>query len=107
VYGYASVSPYWYIVPSPSWPESFVPQQTALLAIAQCAGLPAKAAQTALQDTVAHDSIAEQEAEMLRIGISGVLYFIINRQIGVSGAQTPDNLLAAMSKLWSLQRLDF
>ncbi len=73
-------------------------QDATLLAIANSAGMPTEAAHAALQDKTAHASITEQEAEMRRIGISGVPYFILNRQIGVSGAQTAENLLAAMEQ---------
>jgi predicted DsbA family dithiol-disulfide isomerase len=69
-----------------------------LLAIAQSAGMPLEAAHAVLQDTSAHADIANQEAEMRRIGISGVPFFILNRKIGVSGAQSPENLLAAMEQ---------
>jgi predicted DsbA family dithiol-disulfide isomerase len=69
-----------------------------LLRIAQAAGLPAEAAHAVLQDNAALQIIAEQDAELRQLGIQGVPFFIINRQIGVSGAQPPQNLLAAMQQ---------
>ncbi len=60
--------------------------------------MPPEAAHAVLQDTTTQQEISEQDAELRRIGISGVPYFILNRQIGVSGAQTAENLLAAMEQ---------
>ncbi len=69
-----------------------------LLSIATRAGMPPEAAHAVLQDAATQQEVAEQDGELRRIGISGVPYFILNRQIGVSGAQTPENLLAAMEQ---------
>ncbi len=66
--------------------------------IATSAGLGAAATQAALQDTAAQEAIATQEAQLRNLGISGVPFFIINRQFGVSGAQPPEALLAAMEQ---------
>ncbi len=73
-------------------------QDAQLQAIATRAGMPPEAAHAVLQDTATQQEVAEQDTEMRRIGISGVPYFILNRQIGVSGAQTAENLLAAMEQ---------
>lgn len=73
-------------------------QDAELQKIASAAGMPPEAAHAVLQDTVSHQEVADQDAELRRIGISGVPYFILNRQIGVSGAQSPENLLAAMEQ---------
>jgi predicted DsbA family dithiol-disulfide isomerase len=73
-------------------------QDAVLQKIATSAGMPPEAAHAVLQDTASQQEVAEQDAELRRIGISGVPYFILNRQIGVSGAQSPENLLAAMEQ---------
>jgi predicted DsbA family dithiol-disulfide isomerase len=73
-------------------------QDAQLVQIASAAGLPPQAAQAALQDTASLEEIAAQEEELRRIGVSGVPFFIINRQYGVSGAQSPEALLAAMEQ---------
>jgi predicted DsbA family dithiol-disulfide isomerase len=73
-------------------------QDAQLQKIAIAAGMPPEAAHAALQDTASHQEVAAQDAELRRIGITGVPYFILNRQIGVSGAQSPENLLAAMEQ---------
>jgi predicted DsbA family dithiol-disulfide isomerase len=73
-------------------------QDANLQKIANAAGMPPEAARAVLQDTASQQEVAEQDAELRRVGISGVPYFILNRQIGVSGAQSPENLLAAMEQ---------
>ena len=70
--------------------------------IATRAGLPESIAQTALQDRAAQQAVADQDAELRRIGINGVPFFIFNRQIGVSGAQAPEALLQAMEQALGL-----
>jgi predicted DsbA family dithiol-disulfide isomerase len=73
-------------------------QTAALQRIATRAGMPAEAAHAVLQDTAAHQDIAAQDEELRRIGVSGVPFFIINRQYGVSGAQPPEALLQAIEQ---------
>ncbi|TAG25928.1 MAG: DsbA family oxidoreductase [Burkholderiales bacterium] len=73
-------------------------QDATLLDIATRAGMPAEIANAVLSDTAAHEEAAAQDAELRRIGISGVPFFIINRKIGVSGAQPPEALLSAMEQ---------
>lgn len=73
-------------------------QDASLQTIASAAGMPPEAAHAVLQDTASHQEVAAQDAELRRIGISGVPFFIINRQFGVSGAQPPEALLAALEQ---------
>jgi predicted DsbA family dithiol-disulfide isomerase len=73
-------------------------QDEQLQAIASAAGIPPEAAHAVLQDTASHQEVAAQDAELRRIGISGVPFFIINRKFGVSGAQPPEALLAALEQ---------
>ena len=73
-------------------------QNADLQRIAQRAGMPAEAAHAILQDTALTQEIAAQDEELRRIGISGVPFFILNKSIGVSGAQPPEALLAAMEQ---------
>jgi len=44
------------------------------------------------------DLIHSADVEARQVGISGVPFFIINRTVGVSGAQEPDVLLQAMEQ---------
>ena len=73
-------------------------QNADLQRIAQRAGMPPEAAHAILQDTALTQEIAAQDEELRRIGISGVPFFILNKSIGVSGAQPPEALLAAMEQ---------
>ncbi|MBS7807301.1 DsbA family oxidoreductase [Variovorax sp. PCZ-1] len=76
-------------------------QDATLLKIATEAGMPAEAANAVLTNTAAHEEAAAQDAELRRIGISGVPFFILNRKFGVSGAQPPEALLAAIEQALS------
>ena len=73
-------------------------QDAELIRIATSAGMPSEVAHAVLQDTALAQETADQDAELRRIGINGVPFFIINRQYGVSGAQPPEALLAAMEQ---------
>ena len=67
-----------------------------LLQIAQRSGLEAESV-TAMWDAgaVARD-VAETEQQMRALDISGVPFFILERKLGVSGAQAPEALIAAI-----------
>jgi predicted DsbA family dithiol-disulfide isomerase len=73
-------------------------QTNTLLHIATQAGMPLEAASAVLRDAAASEETAAQDAELRRIGISGVPFFIINRKLGISGAQAPEALLDAMEQ---------
>lgn len=73
-------------------------QDATLQSIAIQVGMPQDAVDANLADTAAHQAAAAQDAELRRIGINGVPFFIINRKIGISGAQPPEALLAAMEQ---------
>jgi predicted DsbA family dithiol-disulfide isomerase len=74
-------------------------QNTTLTQIVIQSGLSAEAASAVLNDTAAHQEVASQDAELGKIGINGVPFFIINRKLGVSGAQSPQALLEAMEQV--------
>jgi predicted DsbA family dithiol-disulfide isomerase len=59
-------------------------------------GVPVEAVIDRLQDKAALARIAEQDAKLRELGITGVPFFIINQKIAVSGAQPAEQLLAAM-----------
>ncbi len=67
-----------------------------LLQLAESAGLPRDAVQERWADAGHARRVAQLEESMKELGISGVPTFILNRKIGVSGAQAPENLAAAM-----------
>jgi predicted DsbA family dithiol-disulfide isomerase len=64
--------------------------------IATRCGVPVAAVIERLQDKTALARIAEQDAKLRELGITGVPFFIINQKIAVSGAQPAEQLLAAM-----------
>jgi predicted DsbA family dithiol-disulfide isomerase len=64
--------------------------------IATRCGVPVQAVIARLQDKTALARIAEQDAKLRELGITGVPFFIINQKIAVSGAQPAEQLLAAM-----------
>jgi predicted DsbA family dithiol-disulfide isomerase len=64
--------------------------------IATRCGVPVAAVIERLQDQAALARIAEQDAQLRSLGITGVPFFIINQKIAISGAQPAEQLLAAM-----------
>jgi predicted DsbA family dithiol-disulfide isomerase len=64
--------------------------------IATRCGVPVEAVIARLQDKAALARIAEQDAKLRELGITGVPFFILNQKIAVSGAQPAEQLLAAM-----------
>lgn len=69
-----------------------------LAGVAARAGLDRKAAADYLASDEDKDAIARADVEARSNGIGGVPFFIFNRRIGVSGAQDPETLLAAMEQ---------
>ncbi len=67
-----------------------------LLQLAEAAGLARGAMQARWADADQGRRVAQVEASMKEYGISGVPTFILNRKSGVSGAQPPEALAAAM-----------
>jgi predicted DsbA family dithiol-disulfide isomerase len=51
-------------------------------------------------DAYAEDVRAD-EATASRLGISGVPFFVLDQRYGVSGAQAPESILAALNQAWS------
>jgi predicted DsbA family dithiol-disulfide isomerase len=64
--------------------------------IATRCGVPVEAVVQRLQDDTALARIAQQDAQLRELGITGVPFFIFNRKVGVSGAQPAEQLLDAM-----------
>jgi predicted DsbA family dithiol-disulfide isomerase len=69
-----------------------------LVGIAGSAGLDQGQVRTALAEGRYADTVRDQEAQARRLGISGVPFFVIDRTYGVSGAQTPEVLLDALTR---------
>jgi predicted DsbA family dithiol-disulfide isomerase len=67
-----------------------------LLGIAEAAGVPAAEVEARWADAADGARVARLEEDMKRLGIQGVPTFILDRRFGVSGAQPPDALAAAI-----------
>jgi predicted DsbA family dithiol-disulfide isomerase len=46
------------------------------------------------------EAVRADEATASRLGISGVPFFVLDQRYGVSGAQAPDAILAALNQAW-------
>jgi predicted DsbA family dithiol-disulfide isomerase len=71
-----------------------------LVALATEVGLDGDEAQAMLSSERFRDEVRADEAAAQQFGISGVPTFIVDRQIGVSGAQSPEILLALLQQGW-------
>jgi predicted DsbA family dithiol-disulfide isomerase len=64
------------------------------------AGLDADAAREVLASDRFADAVRADEARARDFGIRGVPFFAIDERCGVSGAQRPETLLAALQQAW-------
>ena len=62
------------------------------------AGLDRDAMRVYLDSDIDADLIRSADQEARQVGVDGVPFFIINRTIGISGAQDPEVLLQAMEQ---------
>ncbi len=69
-----------------------------LATIAAEAGLDADAARAFITSPEQRAAVAESDQQARQLGVSGVPFFIFNRQLAVSGAQDPQTLLDAMQQ---------
>ena len=65
------------------------------------AGLDAAEATDVLASDAYADAVRADEATAGRLGISGVPFFVLDGRYGVSGAQPPDAILAALRQAWA------
>jgi predicted DsbA family dithiol-disulfide isomerase len=70
-----------------------------LIDIAVKAGLDRAVAETAIGSDALLQSIATQEHEMQKLGISGVPFYILNNEYGVSGAQASATFVKVFDEL--------
>jgi predicted DsbA family dithiol-disulfide isomerase len=66
--------------------------------IAEKAGIDRKSVAEYLETDEDSDLIAEADHEARQVGVEGVPFFILNRKVGLSGAQPPEMLLQAMEE---------
>ena len=75
-----------------------------LVRLAGGAGLDEAAAREALLGGAFADAVRADEARARAFGISGVPFFAIDERYGVSGAQPPEAILAALEQAWTESR---
>jgi predicted DsbA family dithiol-disulfide isomerase len=76
-------------------------ERNALEQVAKEVGLDADEVATALDEGAFADEVRGDEKLAGELGISAVPFFVIDRAIGVPGAQTPEVLLSALEQAWS------
>lgn len=76
----------------------FIGSTDVLVDIAEEAGLNGAGARDFVTDPEQLAAVAQADAHVRSLGISGVPFFIFNQKLTVSGAQNPANLLAAMQQ---------
>ena len=76
----------------------FIGSVDVLADIAEEAGLNGAAARAFASDPQTVAAVSQADAHVRGLGISGVPFFIFNRQVTLSGAQDPATLLAAMQQ---------
>jgi predicted DsbA family dithiol-disulfide isomerase len=63
--------------------------------------LTTQAIEEGLSSPELHLAVQEKEKAARELGINGVPFYILNSQLGVSGAQEPNTLLEAMGQALS------
>ncbi|WP_329216068.1 DsbA family oxidoreductase [Streptomyces sp. NBC_01485] len=72
-----------------------------LVDLAVEAGLDADAARTVLADPAAYaDEVRADEREAAQLGANGVPFFVLDRAVGVSGAQPAEVFTQALTQAW-------
>ncbi|RAL25105.1 disulfide bond formation protein DsbA [Lujinxingia litoralis] len=69
-----------------------------LVELAEEVGLTPDEAQTALNDEATARAVRQDQARARELGIRGVPFFVLNGQLGVSGAQPPATFLGALNQ---------
>ena len=70
-----------------------------LLKIATDSGMDSALVRTALESETLEHEVTELISQSVERGVSGVPFFIINSQYGISGAQPADSLIAAFDQI--------
>lgn len=72
-----------------------------LVRLAAEVGLGEAEARTVLEDDAYTVDVRADEREASELGISGVPFFVLDRQYGISGAQPSELFLGALERAWS------
>ena len=73
-----------------------------LAEVAVAAGLDPAAVASVLESDAFADAVRQDEHQARTLGVTGVPFFVIDRRLGVSGAQPADVLLSALEQAWAL-----
>jgi len=71
-------------------------EASVLMDIAESAGMERAVAETHLQNSALHSQTIDSDKAAREMGITGVPFFIFNRQVGLSGAHEAETLLQGM-----------
>lgn len=72
-----------------------------LMTIGRALGLPEDELRALIDSDIYADDVRTDEQRAQALGISGVPFFVLNEQFGVSGAQTPEVFLRAIEHAWA------
>lgn len=75
-----------------------------LVRLAEDVGLDGGEVRAALEQQTYTQAVRNDETQAQAYGISGVPFFVLNGEYGVSGAQSPTILLNALDQVWQEQR---
>jgi predicted DsbA family dithiol-disulfide isomerase len=81
-----------------------VSDQATLVELASAVGVPADEAREVLESGAYSDEVQADQRRAAMFGISGVPFFALNEQYGVSGGQQPEVLLQALNQAWAAAR---
>ena len=76
-------------------------EASVLMEVAESAGMSRSEAEHHLQDSELHSQTIASDRAAREMGISGVPFFIFNRQVGLSGAHESETLLNAINEAMS------
>jgi predicted DsbA family dithiol-disulfide isomerase len=79
---------------------SAVSDHAALRALAGEVGVPVGEVDSVLASGRYGDAVRADEAQARAYGISGVPFFVVDGRYGVSGAQSPEVILASLERAW-------
>jgi predicted DsbA family dithiol-disulfide isomerase len=80
--------------------ESISDQET-LVRLAEESGLDGTKAREILESGRYADEVRADEADARALGITGVPFFVIDRNFGISGAQSPESILQVLDQAWA------
>ena len=79
--------------------ERIADQDTLIRLLAEV-GVDAEEARDVLETDRFADDVREDELLAAQLGIQGVPFFVLDRRLGVSGAQPPEVLVQALQRAW-------